>query len=99
LKALKGERAVSELASVGQVLPSMIHPWSAPLCATGSKTLASARAAATAEIAKDTVRDLHAKIGELAVANDLDETETVNGRVPDRRPRDRGRLGGLALAG
>jgi magnesium-transporting ATPase (P-type) len=29
------------------------------------------QAAATAEIAEDTVRDLHAKIGELAVANDF----------------------------
>ena len=29
------------------------------------------QAAATAEIAEETVRDLHAKIGELAVANDF----------------------------
>ena len=29
------------------------------------------QAAATAEVAEETVRDLHAKIGELAVANDF----------------------------
>ena len=29
------------------------------------------QAAATAEIAEDTVRDLHAKIGDLAVSNDF----------------------------
>ena len=84
LEALKGERTVSEMATVYEVHPTMIHQWSEPLCAIGSRTMASAllegaagiferggKAAANAEIAEDTVRDLHAKIGELAVANDF----------------------------
>ena len=75
LEALKGERTVSELASAYEVHPTMIHQWSEPLCAIGSSPMASAllegaagiferggQAAATAEIAEDTVRDLHARI-------------------------------------
>ena len=82
--ALEGERTVSDLATAYEVHPTMIHQWSEPLCAIGLRTMASAlqegaagifehgsKAAATAEIAEDTVRDLHAKIGELAVANDF----------------------------
>ena len=82
--ALKGERTVSELATAYEVHPTMIHQWSEPWSAIGPRTMASAllegaagiferggRAAATAEIAEDTVRDLHAKIGELAVASDF----------------------------
>jgi transposase len=84
LEALKGERTVSELATVYEVHPTMIHQWSEPLCAIGSSPIASAllkgaagifdrggKVAAAAEVAEDTVRDLHAKIGELAVANDF----------------------------
>jgi len=84
LEPLKGERTVSELATAYEVHPTMIHKWSEPLCAMGSRTMASAllegaagifergsKAAATAEITEDTIRDLHAKIAELAVANDF----------------------------
>ena len=84
LEALKGERTVSELATAYEVHPTMIHQWSEPWSAIGPRTMASAllegaagifecggQAAAAAEIAEDTVRDLHAKIGELAVANDF----------------------------
>jgi transposase len=74
-EALKGERRVSDLATSCDVPPTMIHRWSEPLCAIGSRTMASAlldgaagiferggKAATTAGIAEDTVRDLHAKI-------------------------------------
>lgn len=63
LEALKGERMVSESATAHEVHPTMIHQWSEPLCAIGSRTMASAllegaagifergsKAAATAEI-------------------------------------------------
>ena len=62
----------------------MIHQWSEPWSAIGPSTMASAlpeggvgiferggKAAVAAEVAVDTVRDLHAKIGTLAVANDF----------------------------
>ena len=82
LEAVKGERTVSELAAEYGVHPTMIHQWSEPLCAIGSRTMASALLEGAAdiferggkrapEIDEDTVRSLHARIGELAVANDF----------------------------
>ena len=65
---------------------SAIGPRSRRWCAIGSSPMSAAcallegaagiferggKAAATAEVAEDTVRNLHAKIGELAVANDF----------------------------
>ena len=75
LEALKGERTVSELATAYEVHPTMIHQWKTALLEGAAGIFErGAKAAATAEIAEiaeDTVRDLHAKIGELAVANDF----------------------------
>ena len=72
LEALKGERRVSDLATAYQVDPTMIHQWKKPLLEGAAGIFErGGKAAATAEIAEDTVRDLHAKIGELAVANDF----------------------------
>jgi transposase len=83
LEALKGERTVSELAAEYGVHPTMIHQWSEPLSAIGPRTMASALLDGAAdiferggrkpvaEVDEETVRSLHAKIGELAVANDF----------------------------
>ncbi|WP_370651184.1 IS3 family transposase [Cypionkella sp.] len=72
LEALKGERTVSELATAYEVHPTMIHQWKKALLEGAAGIFErGGQAAATAEIAEDTVRDLHAKIGELAVANDF----------------------------
>ena len=72
LEALKGERTVSELATAYEVHPTMIHQWKkAVLEGAAGIFERGGQAAATAEIAEETVRDLHAKIGELAVANDF----------------------------
>jgi transposase-like protein len=72
LEALKGERTVSELAAAYEVHPTMIHQWKKALLEGAAGIFErGGKAAATAEIAEDTVRDLHAKIGELAVANDF----------------------------
>ena len=50
----------------------MIHQWKKSLLEGAAGIFErGAKAVATAEIAEDTVRDLHAKIGELAVANDF----------------------------
>jgi len=75
LEVLEGERTVSEWATACEVHPTMIHQWSEPLCAIGSRTMASAllegaagifelggKVAAAVGIAENTVRDLHAKI-------------------------------------
>ena len=72
LEALKGERTVSELATAYEVHPTMIHQWKKALLEGAAGIFErGGKSAVAAEIAEDTVRDLHAKIGELAVANDF----------------------------
>ena len=72
LEALKGERTVSELATAYEVHPTMIHQWKKALLEGAAGIFErGGQAAATAEIAEETVRDLHAKIAELAGANDF----------------------------
>lgn len=72
LEALKGERTVSELAAAYEVHPTMIHQWKKALLEGAAGIFErGGQASATAEIAEETVRALHAKIGELAVANDF----------------------------
>jgi transposase len=66
LEALKGERTVSELAAAYAVHPTMIHQWKKALLEGAAGIFErGGQAAATTEIAEETVRDLHAKIGEL----------------------------------
>ena len=71
LKALKGERTVSDLAAAYEVHPTMIHQWKKALLEGAAGIFERCAKAASAEIAEDTFGDLHAKIGELAVANDF----------------------------
>lgn len=73
LEAVKGLGTVSEPATAHEVHPTMIHRWMevpAGRCC-GGLFERGGKAAAGAEIAEDTVRDLHARIGELAVADDF----------------------------
>jgi transposase len=85
LEALKGERTVSELATAYEVHPTMIHQWKKALLEGAAGIFErDGKAAATAEVAEDTVRDLHAKIGELAVANDFFWQKSAR---PDREVR------------
>ena len=61
LEALKGERTVSELASAYEVHPTMIHQWKKSLLEGAAGIFErGGQAAAAAEVAEDTVRDLHA---------------------------------------
>ncbi len=71
LEALKGERTVSELAQAYEVHPTMIHQWKKALLEGAAGIFERGGKVAVTEIDEDTVRDLHAKIGELAVANDF----------------------------
>jgi transposase len=72
LEAVKGERTVSELATAYEVHPTMIHQWKKSLLEGAAGVFErGGKASVAAEIAEDTVRDLHAKIGELAVVNDF----------------------------
>ena len=70
LEAVKGERTVSELAAEYGVHPPMIHQWKKALL-HGAADIFERGGKKTAEVDEDTVRALHAKIGELAVANDF----------------------------
>ena len=63
---------MSELATAYEVDPTMIHQWKKALLEGAAGIFErGSKGAATTEIAKDTVGDLDAKIGELAVANDF----------------------------
>ena len=70
LEALKGERTVSELASAYGVHPTMVHQWKKALL-EGAAGVFERGGKTVSDVDEDTVRDLHAKIGELAVANDF----------------------------
>ena len=72
LEVLKGERTVSDPAAAYEVHPTIIHQRRKALLEGAAGIFErGGQAAATAEITVDTVRDLHAKIGDLAVANDF----------------------------
>nr|WP_253279970.1 IS3 family transposase [Phaeobacter sp. 11ANDIMAR09] len=70
LEALKGERTVAELASQFGVHPTMIHGWKRALL-EGASGVFERGSRNKPEIDEEQVKELHAKIGELAVANDF----------------------------
>lgn len=67
LEALKGERTVSELAAEYGVYPTMISQWKKSLL-DGAADIFERGGKTAPSVDEDTVRTLHAKIGELAVA-------------------------------
>ncbi|SDG59661.1 transposase [Thalassobaculum litoreum] len=71
LEALKGEQTVTELASRFGVHPTMIHQWKRALLDGASDIFERGGRTKLPEISEETVKELHAKIGELAVANDF----------------------------
>ena len=70
LEALKGEQTVTELASRFGVHPTMIHGWKKALL-EGASGVFERSGKPKPEIDEEHVKELHAKIGELAVANDF----------------------------
>ncbi|XAY77267.1 IS3 family transposase [Sagittula stellata E-37] len=68
LEALKGEETAAELASRFGVHPTMIHQWKRALL-EGASGVFERGSRKKAEIDEEQVKELHAKIGELAVAN------------------------------
>ncbi|WP_028482231.1 IS3 family transposase, partial [Pseudovibrio exalbescens] len=67
LAALKGEETISELASRFGVHPTMIHQWKRALL-EGASDVFERGGKRKPEIDEEQVKELHAKIGELAVA-------------------------------
>jgi transposase len=68
LDALKGEETGAELASWFRVHPTMIHQWKRALL-EGASGVFERGGRKKPEIDEEQVKELHAKIGELAVAN------------------------------
>jgi transposase len=72
LEAIKGERTVADLSSRFGVHPTMVHQWKKALLEGAPGVFERGGAAREAAQADDTkLKDLHAKIGELTVANDF----------------------------
>ena len=69
LEALKGERTASELASADAVHPTRVQQWRKALL-EGAAGVFERGGKTAPDVDEGTVRDLHATIGELAVAND-----------------------------
>ena len=70
LEALKGERTVAELSSQFGVHPTMIHSWKKALL-EGASGVFERGGKKAPEVDEEQLKALHAKIGELAVANDF----------------------------
>ena len=72
LEAAKEDKTISEVASEYEVHPTMIHQWKKALLEGAAGIFErGGQASATAEIAEENVRALHAKIGELTLENDF----------------------------
>ncbi len=70
LEAVKGERTAFELAAEYGVHPTMIHQRKKALL-EGASDNVECGGKKKAEVDEETVRSLHTKTGELAVANDF----------------------------
>lgn len=74
--ALKGDQTVAELAKRFDVHPNSIVQWKAELLERAGEIFEGARASKSADV---DVKDLHAKIGQLALENDF--LERALGRI------------------
>ncbi len=71
LDALKGEHTVAELATRFGIHPTMVHQWKRALMEGAADIFERGVSPKEPAFDEATVKELHAKIGELAVANDF----------------------------
>ena len=77
LEAIKGERTLSKLSERFQVHPNQITQWKKKLLAEAEQVFANGKKQAE----KPDIKELHAKIGQLAMENDF--LSTALGRVTE----------------
>lgn len=75
LAAIKGEKTLAELAEQFEVHPTQVTQWKAELLARATEIFATA--AEKAGESAPSVKELHAKIGKLAMENDFLETALI----------------------
>jgi transposase len=83
LAAVKGERTLAELAQRYDVHPNQITTWKAQLLDGAAGVFGSEKAEPTTPVVD--VRTLHAKIGELTLANDFLEGALGKAGLPGAR--------------
>ena len=88
--ALEGEQTVAELAAWFEVHPTLIHQRKKTLLVGASSVFEKCAAGKAPEVDAETVRDLHAKIGEVAVANDFCRESTSFGAGRERGMLEKG---------
>ena len=71
LEALKDEQTVTELASRFGVHPTMIHQWKKALLEGASGVFERGAVSPSGAVDAETVKTLHAKIGQLTVEKDF----------------------------
>ena len=71
LEALKNEQTVAELANRFGVHPTMIHQWKRVLLEGAPEIFERGGKRHAPEVDETMMNELHAKIGELAIANDF----------------------------
>ena len=77
LEAIKGERTLSELAEWFEVHPNQIVQWKKKLLTEAEELFARGKKTA----ARPDIKELHAKIGQLAMENDF--LSKALGRISD----------------
>ena len=77
LEAIKGEQTLSELAERFQVHPNQITQWKKKLLAEAEQVFANGKK----PVDGPNIKELHAKIGQLAMENDF--LSTALGRISE----------------
>ena len=84
LEAVRGERTVADLASRYSVHPTMINQWK-KLLVDGAADVFERGRRKEPMVDETTVMELHAKIGELAVASDFCHESSSPGPAGEAR--------------